>query len=104
MTMRARPRAFSREFKLEMVRQWESGERSGAQLVREHDLTRSLLHRWRAERRTLGEAAFTGAAVSEEDALRRRVTELERALSRANLENDVLKTGLRLIPSGSGKP
>ena len=92
MTMRARPRAFSRDFKVEMVRQWESGERSGAQLVR------------RAEHRALGEAAFTGAPASEAEALRRRVTELERALRRANLENDVLKTGLRLIPSGSGKP
>jgi len=61
MSTRARPRSFTRVFKLEMVRQWEANERNGAQLVREHELTRSMLHRWRAEHRALGEAAFRGA-------------------------------------------
>ena len=45
----ARGRSFSREFKLEVVRQIERGERRPAQVCREHGLANSVLARWRHE-------------------------------------------------------
>lgn len=102
MTTGSRPRANPREFKLELMRQWESGERSCAQLVREHGVGQSVLYRWREEYRRHGELAFAEAAVSDLEALQRQVAQLEQALGKATLENQVLKKGLQLARSRSG--
>ena len=42
-------RVFNREFKLDVCRQWATGDRSCAQLVREHGIARRVLYRWRTE-------------------------------------------------------
>jgi hypothetical protein len=42
-------RSFSREFKLQVVRQLVSGEKRFAQLCREHGLCQTLLRRWREQ-------------------------------------------------------
>ncbi len=42
-------RTHSREFKREIVNQVESGQKTTAQLSREHHLSPSLIHRWRKE-------------------------------------------------------
>ena len=46
----ARPRrSFDREFKLQVVRQWTSGEKGLALLCREHQLSESMVRRWREQ-------------------------------------------------------
>ena len=102
MTTRPRPRVYSREFKVELMRQWTGGERSCAQLGREHGIGQSVLYRWRDEYREAGEAAFSEAALSEVDAVRRQVAQLEQALGQATLESQILKRGLHLARSRSG--
>jgi len=97
--MRKRPRTYSPEFKLDVMQQWEAGERSCAQLVREHGVGQSVLYRWRDAYREHGDDAFSELAVSEVEALRRRVAQLEQALGKATLENQVLKKGLTLARS-----
>ena len=62
--MRKRPRTYSPEFKLDVVQQWEAGERSCAQLVREHGVGQSVLYRWRDAYREHGDDAFSELAVS----------------------------------------
>jgi len=52
------PRTFAREFKLDLCRQIQSGQKRPAQLCREHQLTEGLLLRWRREYETRGTAAF----------------------------------------------
>ena len=101
MATGARPRTFAREFKLEVMRQWAAGERSCAQLGREHGIHQSVLYRWREEYAQFGERAFSEAAVSEVEALQRRVADLEQALGKATLENQLLKRGLELARSRS---
>lgn len=96
MTTGRRPRTFDRDFKLALMRQWTSGERSCAQLGREHGIHQSVLYRWRDEYRTHGEAAFTETALSEVETLQRQVAQLEQALGQATLENQLLKRGLQL--------
>lgn len=47
--MASRPkRSFSREFKLQVVRQLVTGEKRLAQVCREYDLCETLARRWRA--------------------------------------------------------
>ena len=104
MTTHSRPRVYPREFKLELMRQWTAGERTCAQLVREHGIAQSVLYRWSAEYRQHGEIAFSEAAVTAEQATERRIAELEQALGKATLENQLLKKGLQLAQSRSVKP
>jgi transposase-like protein len=51
-------RSFSREFKLQVVRQLVSGEKRLAQLCREHNLCQTLLRRWREQYEQRGENAW----------------------------------------------
>jgi transposase-like protein len=104
MTTRGRPRTFGRAFKLELMRQWTAGERSCTQLGREHGIHHSVLYRWRDEYRVLGEQAFAEAALSEVEALQRRVAEREQALGRATREHQILKRGRELARSRSSTP
>jgi transposase len=51
-------RVFSREFKLEVVRQLVSREKRLAQLCREHSLCDTLVRRWREQYERDGEHAW----------------------------------------------
>jgi len=96
-------RGYSREFKRELMRQWTAGERSCAQLVREHGVGQSVLYRWREEYRQYGDDAFSERAVTDVEALQRQIAQLEQALGKATFENEVLKRGLQLARSGSAR-
>lgn len=57
-------RTFTAEFKLQIVTAALSGEKSVAQLCREHHLSDSVMHTWKKRSREQGEAAFTDPAPS----------------------------------------
>lgn len=99
-----RGRTFSREFKLELMRQLERGERRPAQLCREHGLAETVLWRWRREYAARGEEAFRPPVLDAQQALERRIAELERFCGQLALENAVLKKGLGLVASRNGTP
>lgn len=88
-------RVHSREFKLEIARQVANGEKRPAQVCREHNLAHSVLDRWRKEYEQRGEAAFTEKEATEQEALERKITELERFCGQLSRENAVLKKALR---------
>lgn len=98
-----RGRTFSREFKLEVVRQVEAGARRPVQVCREHGLADGVLWRWRREYAARGEAAFAPPAAESPPALERRIAELEQFCGQLALENAVLKKGLSLAASRSGE-
>jgi transposase-like protein len=97
-------RGFSREFKVELMRQWAAGERTCAQSVREHGVGQSVLYRWRDEYRQYGEDAFAERAVTDVAALHCHIAQLEQALGKATFENEVLKRGLQLARGQSDTP
>jgi|SRR5581483_10612710 len=97
-----RGRTFSREFKLELMHQLVSGARRPSQLCREHGLADSVLARWRREYAERGEAAFGPSAPDSDEALHRRIAELERFCGQLALENEALKRGLGSIASRTG--
>jgi transposase-like protein len=107
------PRVFSREFKLDVCRQWAAGSTSCAELVRTHGVSQSVLYRWRAAYAQDGEHAFAGpgsiSASGErghvtEALLRQQIAELEQALGKMSLENQLLKKGRILAASRNATP
>jgi transposase len=91
-----RGRAFSREFKLEVVQQIASGAKRPAQVCREHHVAETVLLRWRREYEERGAAAFTPRdAASGPLPAEQRVAELERFCGQLALENAALKKALQ---------
>jgi transposase len=97
-------RNHTREFKLQCCRQAATGEKRPAQICREHNLSQSVLLRWRKEYDARGEAAFTEKQPSGEEALQARIAELERFCGKLALENEILKKGLSRHHWGGGTP
>ena len=87
-------RVHSREFKISVCEQVASGQKRPSQVCREHNLSESVLIRWRNEFKERGESAFTAkqeAEMSPTAALEKRIAELERHCGCLSLENDLLK-------------
>lgn len=84
-------RRFSREFKLQVLRELESGK-DMAELCREHNITRFLVSRWRREHEDSPGLAFSGNGNPSKDAS--RVAELEKIVGQLYVENDFLKKAL----------
>lgn len=97
-------RKHTREFKLQCCRQAATGEKRPAQLCREHNLSESVLLRWRKEYEARGEAAFTEKQPSGNEALESRIAELERFCGQLSLENQILKKSLKNMQSPQGTP
>lgn len=97
-------RTFTREFKLEVVRQIASGAKRPAQVCREDHLAERVLNRWRKEYALHGEAAFLPKEPSQVEALERKIADLERFCGQLALENAVLKKALQAVPPRTDTP
>ena len=93
--MSSRPRRiFGREFKLQIVRQLLRGEKRLGQLCREHNLASSMVQRWREQYEQQGENTWLDQPLAVERDAQARIAELEAALGRAHLENELLRRAL----------
>ncbi len=81
-------RRFTREFKLQVVREVESGK-SVAQVAREYQLHPTMINRWRKEHERYAEQAFSGNGNSLKSET--RVAELERMVGRMAMELEMAK-------------
>ena len=97
-------RIHTREFKLQCCRQVATGEKRPAQICREHNLSESVLLRWRKEYEARGETAFIEKQPSGEEVLQTRIAELERFCGQLSLENQILKKSLASMQSQRGMP
>lgn len=108
------PRKHSAEFKFEVVRQVEAGEKSLATLCREFELDPSLVIGWRHRVRELGSQAFPGSLPGNGfvpppgpptnlGAAEARIAELERLVGQLTLENQFLKKALQRVSSAERK-
>jgi transposase len=84
-------RRFTREFKLQVLREIEAGK-SIAQAAREHELHPNLITRWRSLQAVYAQQAFAGNGNNYKQEA--RIAELERLVGRLTLENDFLKKAL----------
>jgi transposase len=100
---------FTREFKLQVVRAFESGVSVG-ELTRQFDLHANLVYTWTQEYRNNPTGAFHGTASAGEvpQQAEQRVAELERIIGRLTVENDFLKKALQhaksILTETKGKP
>jgi transposase len=91
-----RYRKFTAQQKLELVMASLRGERSIAELCREHQISESLLRRWRDVALDAAAARLAGGQDrSQASEQRRRIAELERALGRKTYEAEILGNGFR---------
>jgi transposase len=82
-------RTFSAEFKAGVVLGVLTGQKTAAQLCRDHQLKPDLLSRWKAEFVTHASTVFKGDEREQE--AERHVAELERLVGRLSLELEVAK-------------
>ena len=89
-------RKFSLQQKSELVLASLRGQKTIAELCREHEISETLLRRWREQFLAAGAERLSGKAERTElDELRGQVRRLERALGRKTLEVEVAGELLR---------
>jgi transposase len=84
-------RRFTRDFKLQVVRELEAGK-TPAQAAREYHIHPTLIVRWRQEHLRYAERAFTGNDHTYKE--QGRIAELERLIGQLTMENALLKKAL----------
>jgi transposase len=83
-------RKFSAQQKTELVLASLRGPKTIAQLCREHDISESLLRKWRERFLAAGAERLSGKAErTEADELRRQIGRLERTLGRKTMELEI---------------
>jgi transposase-like protein len=90
--MKAQKRvSYSREFKVEAVRLVKAGKKTVAQIARELEVPRQLLHTWarRAEAEASSADAFPGKG--NRSAADAEIARLRRELAQAKEDNEILK-------------
>jgi transposase len=89
-------RKFTPAQKLELVLASLRGDRSVAEICREHEISETLLRRWREQLLDAGAERFAGAQERSAHAeLRKKIAELERALGRKTYELEIAGKLLR---------
>ena len=89
-------RKFTREFKLEALRQLAAGK-PYAKLARELELHENVLRRWQREYQERPSGAFPGKGQMRLRVGADREAELERKIGQLTLENDFLKKVLQQL-------
>jgi transposase len=86
---------FTREFKLQVIRAYESGT-TVSELTRQFDIHPNLVYKWSQEYHNNPTGSFHGTASANElpQQAEQRVAELERIIGRLTVENDFLKKAL----------
>jgi transposase len=89
-------RKFTAKQKLEIVLASLRGDRSIAELCREHEIAESLLRKWRDQALEAAAERFeSGQERSLQTEQRRRIAQLERALGRKTYELEIVGEALR---------
>src|SRR3954465_5985218 len=89
-------RKFSAQQKLELVLASLRREKTIAEICREHEISETLLRRWRDQVLEAGGGGLAGAqerSVAAEQ--RKKIAELERALGKKTYELEILGNGFR---------
>ena len=94
-------RQFTPEFKTQVVLEVISGQKSAADLGREHNLKADLVSKWKAQ--FLAEAASVFKHGEQADPQQTRIAELERLAGKLSLELEIAKKASKLLNSRPSK-
>ncbi len=81
---------YSKEFKLEALRQLELGERPGTEIARDLGIRRNLLYKWQEQLSEHGEGAFQGSGRKPATQLD-ELAKVKKELAEVKMERDILK-------------
>jgi transposase-like protein len=90
-------RTFSAKFKSEVVLTLLTGQKSQAEICRQHELSPALLAQWKDALLANASAAFISPDQRSAEAA--QLAEMERLVGRLTWENDALKKGSTLLQS-----
>ena len=95
--MAKKRRTFAPDFKFQVVLELLTGEKSAAQLCREHQLSETSLSRWRQQFLEQGARVFESQ--NGNTAEQERIAELERMVGRLTMELAAAKKALNWLDS-----
>ena len=75
-------RSYSREFKMEAIRLWQTTDKSAREVEDDLGITHGLLYKWKSKFKAEGEDAFPGNG---------NLSEAEEELRRLRRENEILR-------------
>lgn len=94
---------WSPEEKLRIVLAGIKGERTIAQICRDHKISETIFYKWRDRFMEAAKEAFKPRVSKNSDrVLRARISELERIIGRLTVENEILKKTEEMI-KGNGE-
>ena len=94
-------RKFSPQFKSQVVLQLLSGEKSMAELSREHQLTSQMIGNWKQQFLAGATQAFESDATSSGE--QERIAELERMVGKLTMELEIAKKASSLLDGLRGR-
>jgi transposase-like protein len=94
-------RKFTSQFKSQVVLQLLSGERSMAELCREHQLTSQMIGTWKQQFLAGATQAFESEVTS--NAEQERIAELERMVGKLTMELEIAKKASSLLDGLRGR-
>jgi transposase len=89
--MSKKRRVFKPEFKFQVVMEYLCGQKKRVDILREHQLSDSVLDRWCQQLKERGAQVFAGDDVSLLAEREQRIAELERVVGRLTLELEAVK-------------
>ena len=96
-----RHRQFTPEFKAKVVLEVLSGQKSAADVCREHNLKQELVSKWKTK--FIAEAAKVFQSQEAADPQEARIAKLERLAGKLSLELEVAKKVSALLPSTANR-
>jgi len=81
---------YSREFKLEALRQLKLGERPGTEIARDLGIRRNLLYKWQEQLSRSSEGAFRGSG-RKPDNQSDELAKIKKEFAEVKMERDILK-------------
>lgn len=101
--MSLKRRQFTREFKLQLLREIEAGK-SAAQAAREHQVHPNMIYKWQKQHQKQGSTAFPGNGINAQPATEAgKIAELERLIGQMTVENAFLKRVLTTLEARSAR-
>lgn len=91
-------RKFSAQFKAEVVLALLTGEKTSAELCREHGITSQTLGNWKQQFLANASRAFEGGSAENGDD--RQVAELERMVGKLAIQLEITKKASAILKSG----
>jgi transposase len=95
-------RAYAKEFKLEALELLKRGDKSASEIERQLGITPGLLVKWRARYQVIQGEQIARLAPSDLEGAKAEIRRLQRELSAAEEEREILKKALNIFSRKNG--